>query len=36
MNLKKSLTPSGRGVMKVLFRQFPGGTDENHEKPDSG
>jgi hypothetical protein len=21
---------------KVLFRHFPGGTDENHEKPQSG
>jgi hypothetical protein len=27
---------SGRGLIKVLFRHLPGGTEEQHEKLQSG
>jgi hypothetical protein len=32
----KDFEVSCRGLNKVLFRNFPGGTEENYEKPQSG
>jgi hypothetical protein len=36
MNWKKILEASSHGLMKLLFRQMPGGTDEIHDKPEAG
>jgi hypothetical protein len=32
----KDLQRGGRGVMEVLSRYIPGGTEENNDKPQSG
>jgi hypothetical protein len=32
----KDVEGSGRGLIKVVSRDLPGGTDDNNEKPKSG
>jgi hypothetical protein len=33
---EKDLEGTNRGLIKVLSQHLPGGTEENHEKPQSG
>jgi hypothetical protein len=36
MRIGKDMKGSGHGLFKVLSWHFLGGTEENHEKPQSG
>jgi hypothetical protein len=36
MVIGKNLDRSDRGITEVLSQHLPGGTEEHHEKPESG